>query len=185
MELHSTGQRSERSTQAVCVTVTLSGANLYWPANSADLNPIEQMWWIGKGSINREQCNTPEELSVQAQAALAVITISSVNGMVESYSTRFCAVLVLRGQCLNGLRDVMRDLVRGRQTPEGIAHAQEVSAESLQGFVKGSRELLAALPTGISLGVMANGSVSRFPRYGCCPPTELRNPVADDDSVPN
>jgi hypothetical protein len=55
---------------AVCITVTLSGANLHWPANSPDLNPIEQMSGMGKGSINREQCNTPEELSVQAQAAL-------------------------------------------------------------------------------------------------------------------
>jgi hypothetical protein len=32
--------------------------------NSSDLNPIEQMWVMGKGPINREQCNTPEELSV-------------------------------------------------------------------------------------------------------------------------
>jgi hypothetical protein len=65
---------------AVCVTVTVSSANLHWPANSPDLNALEQVGWMGKGSINREQCNTPEELSVQAQAALFAITMSSVRG---------------------------------------------------------------------------------------------------------
>jgi hypothetical protein len=75
------------------------------------------MWWIGKGSINREQCNTPEELSVEAQAALAAITMESVSGMVESYSIRLCAVVALSGQCLNGHRDVIADLRRGRHIP--------------------------------------------------------------------
>jgi hypothetical protein len=39
----------------------VSGANLDWPANSSDLNPIEPM------------CNTAKELSAQVQAALAAI----------------------------------------------------------------------------------------------------------------
>jgi hypothetical protein len=79
---------------AVCITV--SSADLHWPANSPNLNPIEQMWGMGKGTINREQCNTPEELSVQAQASREPITMSSINGIVESYSTPFCAILALR-----------------------------------------------------------------------------------------
>jgi hypothetical protein len=82
------------------------------------------MWWMGNDSINREQCTTPEELSFQAQAALAASTMDSVNGMVGSSSTCRCDVLVLKGQCLNGHPDVIRDLQRGRQTPEGIAHAR-------------------------------------------------------------
>jgi hypothetical protein len=45
------------------------------------------MWWMGKDSINREQCNTSKELSIQAQAALTAISMESVNGMAESYST--------------------------------------------------------------------------------------------------
>jgi hypothetical protein len=49
------------------------------------------MWGIGKGSINCEQCNSLEELSIQAQAALAAITIESAKGMVGSYFTRFSA----------------------------------------------------------------------------------------------
>jgi hypothetical protein len=68
--------------------------------------------------------------------------------MVESYSTGLCAVLALREECLNGHRNVIRNLRRSRQTPEGIAHAQEAQAESLQGFVERSRELFAALSSG-------------------------------------
>jgi hypothetical protein len=51
---------------------------------------------MGNGSINREQCNTAKELSAQVRAVLAVITIESVNNMVESYSIRLCAVLALK-----------------------------------------------------------------------------------------
>jgi hypothetical protein len=112
------------------------------------------MWGMGKGSINRKQCNTPEELSVQAQAALAAITMSFVNGMLVSSSTRRCAVLVLSGQCLHGRRDVMRDLRHAVQTSEGIAHAREAQAKSLQGFVRGQPRVLGCSVVG--------GSASRF-----------------------
>jgi hypothetical protein len=77
------------------------------------------MWRMGKGSINREQCSTPEELSVQAKAALTAIPISFVNGMVESSSALLWAVLALSGQCLNGHPDVMRDL---KVKPPFISH---------------------------------------------------------------
>jgi hypothetical protein len=58
------------------------------------------MWGMGKGSINREQCNTPEELSVQAQTASDAVSVDSVNEMAESSSTHLCAILVLNGQSL-------------------------------------------------------------------------------------
>jgi hypothetical protein len=76
---------------------------------------------MGKGLINREQCNTAEEFSVQAHAAWAAITMESVNGMVGSYSTHLCAVLVLRGQCLNCHRSVTKDLRRDIQAPRGFS----------------------------------------------------------------
>jgi transposase len=135
--LHRAAERARKALSAVWITV--SSANLYWPANSADLNPIEQMWWMRKGSINREQCNTPEELSVEAQTPVAAISMESVNGMIESYSTRLCAILALRGQCLNWHCSVMRDLRCGVRTPEEIAHARKAQAKSLQRFVKGNR----------------------------------------------
>jgi hypothetical protein len=53
---------------------------------------------MGNGSINREQWNTAEELSIQAQAALSAISMESVNGMVESSSTDLWTVLALKGK---------------------------------------------------------------------------------------
>jgi hypothetical protein len=92
--LHQTTETKE-ALNAVCITV--SGINLRWLTDRPDLNPIEQMWWMRNGSVNREQCNTPEELSFQVQAALAAITMDSVNEMVGSSSTCLCDVLVLKG----------------------------------------------------------------------------------------
>jgi hypothetical protein len=45
-----------------------------------------------KNSIGRKQWNTPEELSVQTPAALAAITMKSINGTVWSHSTHLYAI---------------------------------------------------------------------------------------------
>jgi hypothetical protein len=99
---------------------------------------------MGKYSINCEQCNAPEELSVQTQVALDIITMSSVNGIVENYSACLTAVGTQSGQCL----DVTRDFQRSVRTPEEIPHAGEAQTESLERFVEGNRELLAAMSSG-------------------------------------
>jgi hypothetical protein len=39
------------------------------------------MWWMGKGSINHEESNTPEEFSVLVQVALAAVTMGFVIAM--------------------------------------------------------------------------------------------------------
>jgi hypothetical protein len=56
-----------RRTRLNAVCVTVSGVSLHWPANRAGFNPIEQMCGMGMVLISREQCNTPEELSVLVQ----------------------------------------------------------------------------------------------------------------------
>jgi hypothetical protein len=150
-------RETKEALNAVCVTA--SGANLHSPTNSTHLNPIEHVWWMGKRSISREQCNTPEELPVQAQAALAAITMESVNGIAESYSTRLCAVLVLIGQCLHGRPDLMRNLQRGIQTPKGNVKSYSLSRDSSKGTA--SHSLLSR--RAISLGALASRSPSDFP----------------------
>jgi hypothetical protein len=112
------------------------------------------VWGIGKASISGKQCNTHEELSVQAQAASAAITMESVHGMAGSYSTRLCAVLVLRGQCVNGHPDVRRDLRRGIPTSERIAHAQQLR-QNLQRVVERRWKCFA--------DSLASGSPNRSP----------------------
>jgi hypothetical protein len=42
------------------------------------------MWWMGKFSVNREQYNTAEELSVQAEVALVAITIEPSRGWLRA-----------------------------------------------------------------------------------------------------
>jgi hypothetical protein len=105
--LTSSNKGDEEALNAVCVTVC--GIFLHWSANAPDLNPNEQIWRMAKGSINRKQCNSPKELSVQAQAILAAISIESTNEMVWSYSTRMCTFLAQRGQWLDVDRSVVRD----------------------------------------------------------------------------
>jgi hypothetical protein len=40
---------------------------------------------MGRSSINREQCKTPDEFSIQAQAALIAIKMNSIARMVECH----------------------------------------------------------------------------------------------------
>jgi hypothetical protein len=82
---------------------------------------MKQMSGMGQSWTNREQCSTPEEAFVGAQAPSDEITTDSVNKMVNSSSTLLCVILSPGGECLNGHTDVMKDLLRGRQGPEGIA----------------------------------------------------------------
>jgi hypothetical protein len=65
--------------------------------------------------------------------------------MVWSYSTSLRAVLALKVSRFDGHPDVMRDLRRGIQIPEGIADPHQAQAEFLQRFVEGSRQRFAAL----------------------------------------
>jgi hypothetical protein len=90
-----------------CLNVANGG--LPWPANSPDLNPIEQMWAILKRAISREGCTTPEELFRRAEAAWNAISQDSIDAMVQSYQTRIQAVLALQGRSLNGHRDILTE----------------------------------------------------------------------------
>jgi hypothetical protein len=83
--------------------------------------------------------------------------------MVQSDSIRLYAVLILRGKCLNGRRDVVRDLCQSRQASEGIAHAREAQAEFPSRFIEGAENYWLLSHREISLGVMASGLPSRFP----------------------
>jgi hypothetical protein len=76
---------------------------LPWPANSPDLNPIDQMWSILKKGIGREGDTNPEELFRRAEEAWNAISIEQVDALVDSYRTRVLGVPALQGRWLNGL----------------------------------------------------------------------------------
>jgi hypothetical protein len=99
---------------------------------------------MGNGSINRESSSPPEELSFRAQEAWAAISLDSVNGMIESDSSRICLMLALRQQSLNDHPNVMRDLQPGGRTSEAMNGASQIQAESLRRLGERSQELFVA-----------------------------------------
>jgi hypothetical protein len=67
IELRIIEKTTQKAFNTVCVIV--SGIVLHWLTKSIDLDAIEQMLETRKRSINYEQCNTPEELTIQTQTA--------------------------------------------------------------------------------------------------------------------
>jgi hypothetical protein len=90
------------------VRVTVCSICLHLTMNNSGFNRIEQIWWMGKGSINREHdnilANPPyKHMCLEIPSQLLVIL------MVESYFIRLRAIFVLMGQCLNGFCDIRND----------------------------------------------------------------------------
>jgi hypothetical protein len=88
---HPSAKGTTEALKSTCVAVSFSSANLHCPANMTDLNHIEQVWEMVKGSINDEQSNTCEERSAQARATWTGITLKFVNWIVVSFSTQLRA----------------------------------------------------------------------------------------------
>jgi hypothetical protein len=121
--------------------LNLTGGELTWPANSPDLNPIEQLWAILKQSINRDVCTTAAELFTQAQQAWDAISIEVINSLIDSFPTRLRAVQALKGQSLNGRRDVLNNIKNGVRSIEEIITAHLDESEMIKSFMIASERL--------------------------------------------
>jgi transposase len=68
-----------------------------WPANSPDLNPIENMWHILKDNVYRHDFTTVEELWTVLKQEWAKISMTRVRHLIDSMPRRLKAVVESNG----------------------------------------------------------------------------------------
>jgi transposase len=68
-----------------------------WPANSPDLNPIENLWQELDVMCRDRKCNTKEDLFNVLQEAWNRIPLDYLNALVESMPRRLNAVIDAKG----------------------------------------------------------------------------------------
>ncbi len=70
---------------------------LNWPANSPDLNPIENLWGIVKRKMRYARPNNAEELKATIRATWALITPEQCHRLIDSMPRRIDAVIQAKG----------------------------------------------------------------------------------------
>ncbi len=70
---------------------------LNWPANSPDLNPIENLWGIVKRKMRYARPNNAEELKATIRATWALITPEQCHRPINSMPRRIAAVIQAKG----------------------------------------------------------------------------------------
>ncbi len=70
---------------------------LNWPANSPDLNPIENLWVIVKRKMRYARPNNAEELKATIRATWALITPEQCHRLIDSMPRRIAAVIQAKG----------------------------------------------------------------------------------------
>ncbi len=70
---------------------------LNWPANSPDLNPIENLWGIVKRKMRYARPNNTEELKATIRATWALITPDQCHRLIDSMPRHIAAVIQAKG----------------------------------------------------------------------------------------
>ncbi len=70
---------------------------LNWPANSPDLNPIENLWGIVKRKMRYARLNNAKELKAPIRATWALITAEQCHRLIDSMPRRIAAVIQAKG----------------------------------------------------------------------------------------
>jgi len=70
---------------------------LDWPANSPDLNPIENLWGIVKRKMRDTRPNNADDLKAAIKATWASITPEQCHRLIASMPRRIDAVIHAKG----------------------------------------------------------------------------------------
>lgn len=72
-----------------------------WPANSPDLNVIENLWGIMKHTIERAEPKTKLELVECINTVWDELSIDTINTLVDQFTPRLCKLLSENGECIS------------------------------------------------------------------------------------
>jgi transposase len=134
------GKITRQFVEPLCLTLL---SEFHWPANSPDLNVIENLWAILKRRMATQDSETADGRWEQVRTAWDNITFDEINHLVDSFDSRLQGVMVLHGESLNGQGSVCQRLADG-YTLEQIS-ALRIEEEAIMGrFIRDSAIFFAA-----------------------------------------
>lgn len=68
-----------------------------WPANSADLNPIENLWGLMKNEVRKRKIKDVENLKIIIQEIWDDISIKTIKSLIQSMPTRLESCIEKKG----------------------------------------------------------------------------------------